>query len=58
MKYNGLNLVSRGKEEVYVYGEKYHRTVWELEGQWKFYTRINGEFIEVYHKACWFSTTP
>ena len=58
MKHNGMKLNSRGRERVYICGDRYNKTVWQVDGQWKFYTRLNGEFIEVYHKNMYFSTTP
>ena len=56
MTLNGIKLESRGKEIVNVYGEITRRTVYTVPGKWKFYVRVGGEFIEVYHKACTFST--
>ena len=49
-------LKSRGTEIVYVYGNKCRRTVWQKDGEWKFYIKVDGELIEVYHKSCYFST--
>ena len=56
MKMNGLSLISRGVEKVYIYGDWFRRTVYCHPKEWKFFVRINGEIIEVYHKSCWFST--
>ena len=56
MKMNGISLITRGKERVYVYGDWMTKTVYSHPDKWKFYIKLNGEFIEVYHKACWFST--
>lgn len=58
MKMNGVSLVSRGNEIVYIYRERTRRTVYQHPDKWKFYVKMNGEFIEVYHKSCYFSTEP
>lgn len=61
MMYKGqkVQLVSRGIERVILHdGGEYRKTVWMVPNEWKFYTRVDGCFIEVYHKACWFSVFP
>jgi len=58
MKMNGVTLNSRGIEKVYVYGDALRKTVYSHPTEWKFYIKLDGEFIEVYHKSCWFSTEP
>lgn len=56
MKMNGISLVSRCDEIVYVYRERTRRTVYQLPNEWRFFIKLNGKFIEVYHKSYWFST--
>lgn len=56
MKMNDIGLISRGKERVYIYGEWVTRTVYSIPNEWRFFVKVGGEFIEVYHKSCWFST--
>ena len=50
-------LISQGKCEVYVYGDKFSRTVYRAEGQQRFFVKIKGELIEVYLKTMCFSTS-
>ena len=57
MKINGREAHSRGQEIVYIYGERTRRAVYQIVGEWEFYIKVNGEFIEVYHGSCDFSTT-
>lgn len=57
MKMNGTPMVSSPNNIVYIYGERTRRTVYHKEGEWKFFVRVNGEWLQVYHKSCWFSTT-
>lgn len=56
MKINGIKLDSRGVEQVYLYGEWVRRTVYNVPNEWKFFVKINGEFVEVFHKSYFFST--
>ena len=56
MKINGREAHSRGQEIVYIYGQRTRRAVYQIEGEWEFYVKVNGEFIEVYHGSCDFST--
>ena len=60
MNYKGkmVTLSSRGTERVSLYGEEHRKTVWQIPDEWKFFTRVNGQFIEVYHIACSFSDIP
>lgn len=55
---NGKEVVlkSRGQEEVYINGYKYKKAVYEEVGEWRFFVKLDGEFIEVYHHDCYFST--
>lgn len=57
MKINGQEAHSRGQEIVYIYGERTRRAVYQIEGEWKFFAKVNGEYIEVYHDTCFFTTT-
>lgn len=57
MKMNGIELISRGIEDVCIYGEWLKRTVYCIKDAWRFFAKINGEFIEVYHRRDYFSTT-
>lgn len=57
MKMNGIQLKSRGLEEVYIYRERYKRTVYYLENPTRYYVKMNNEFIEVYRNSFNFSTT-
>ena len=56
MMMNNIKLESRGKEIVNLYGDVKKRTVYTIPNEWKFFVKVGGEFIEVYHKSCWFST--
>ena len=53
-----INLISRGIEEVYIYGDAYKRTVYCIPNEWRFYIKVDGKFIRVWHKSSSFSTTP
>lgn len=53
---NNIKLENRGQEIVYIYGERTRRAVYCVPNAWKFYVKVNGEAIEVFHKSCWFST--
>lgn len=57
MKINGREAHSRGQEIVYIYGQRTRRAVYQIEGEWKFFAKVDGEYIEVYHGSCDFSTT-
>lgn len=57
MKRNGQTLESRGKEKVFIYGEWTTRTVYYIPNEWRFFVKVNGEFIEVFHKSYYFSTS-
>lgn len=57
MKMNGIASISRGLEDVCIYGNWIKKTVYFAKEMCKFYVKLNGEFIEVYHKANSFSTT-
>jgi hypothetical protein len=57
MKINGKNANSRGSESVCIYGTTTRRAVYQIEDEWKFFIKVNGKFIEVYHTADGFSTT-
>ena len=51
-----VELKSRGQEVVLIYSDKFKRTVYEVVGEWRFFVKLYGEYIEVYHKDCYFST--
>lgn len=53
---NDMKLKSRGREEVYLYGDKFNRTVYYTEDG-RYFVKYYGELIEVYHKAMNFSTS-
>ena len=55
MTMKGIKLESRGKEIVNLYGDTRKRTVYTIPNQWKFFVKVDGEFVEVFHKSCWFS---
>lgn len=55
MKLNGKKLISRGQEQVVVYGERFRKAVYELEGEWRFFVKFGEELVEVFHKSCYFS---
>lgn len=55
MKMNGITLISRGKERITNGREEFRRTVYNVPNEWKFYIKIDGEFIEVFHKTDYFS---
>ena len=57
MQINGIKLESRGKERIVNGRESFNRTVYCVPNQWKFYIKVNGEFVEVYHKSDYFSTS-
>ena len=57
MKINGREAHSRGQEIVYIYGERTRRAVYQIDGEWEFFVKVNGEYIEVFHRASDFSTT-
>ena len=57
MTMNGIRLISRGTERIVNGREEFKRTVYCVPNEWKFYIKMDGEFIEVYHKSCFFSTS-
>lgn len=57
MKMNGVQLISRGQERIVNGKEEFKRTVYAVPNKWEFYIKVDGEFIEVFHKSCYFSTT-
>lgn len=56
MKMDGRKLISRGRERVWFFGDWCTKTVYSVEGEWRFFVKNCGEFIEVYHKNMFFST--
>ena len=56
MKMFGKSLISRGLEEVHVYGQKTRKTVWRVDGQNQFFVKVNGEFVEVFRLQQGFTT--
>lgn len=57
MKMNDTVLKSRGIETIRNGRETFKRTVYYVPDEWKFFIKIDGEFIEVFHKADHFSYT-
>ena len=55
MKMNGISMVSSPNEIVNIYGEWRRRTVYHKEGEWKFFIRVNKEWLEVFHKSYYYS---
>ena len=56
MTMNGIKLESRGKEIVNLNGDERRRTVYTIPNEWRFFVKVEGQFIEVYHKSSWFSS--
>lgn len=57
MKINGKEAHSRGQDIVYIYGERTHRAVYQVEGEQKFFIKTSSEYIEVYPLSVGYSTT-
>jgi hypothetical protein len=54
---NGIALKSRGIETIRNGRETFKRTVYYLPNKLRFFIKIDGEFVEVFHKADHFSYT-
>ena len=56
MKINGRDAHSLGQDIVFIYGERTRKAVYQIDGEWRFFSKVNGEYVEVYHKSMGFST--
>lgn len=54
---NKKELNSTGTYDVYVYGDKFVRTVYRQDKDFRFFVKMCGEFVEVYRKGTCFSTS-
>jgi hypothetical protein len=53
---NKKELKSTGSYDVYVYGDKFVRTVYRQDKDFRFFVKMDGEFLEVYRKGNYFTT--
>lgn len=56
MKIIGREAHSKGQDIVYIYGERTRKAVYQIDGEWRFFVKVNGEPLEVYPATMGFST--
>jgi hypothetical protein len=58
-KGNRVELDNEGINSVVFFDNReYRKRVWKIPDEWRFFIKMDGEFIEVYRKAGWYSVFP